>query len=48
MLLAAPVARPPLALVRRAQARALLPALAATARLHLVAGALLGLGLALR
>jgi len=48
MLLAAPLARRPLALVRHARGRALLPALAATARLHLVAGALLVLGLALR
>jgi 1,4-dihydroxy-2-naphthoate polyprenyltransferase len=47
-LAALPLARAPLALVARARGRELVAALLGTARLHLVAGALLALGLALR
>ena len=46
-LLAGPLAVKPLLLVLRGSGRALNEALAGTARLHLVVGALLALGLAL-
>jgi 1,4-dihydroxy-2-naphthoate octaprenyltransferase len=47
MLVAAPLAIPPLRAVRRATGRGLIPALLGTARLHLAAGALLTAGLAI-
>jgi hypothetical protein len=47
MLVAAPMSAPLLVEVRRALGRDLIPTLVGTARLHLVAGALLTTGLAL-